>query len=116
LSHAHYGDRYVKFISKFYFMLLCPGRLGFEYLKYTECAYSGCIPVGKKPKTFFELNQELFFEINENDIQSSVSELFKISHSTLEYTANGYRNWMRENRNPCVLNSILLSRLNEYER
>jgi|688.fasta_scaffold131060_3 hypothetical protein len=111
LNHGYFGDKYINLLSQHYFMLLCPGRLKFEFLKYSECAYAGCVALGKKPISLSDLPDELFFNIDENDIQGSVKKLFQISLQELEQMASGYRQWMRINRNPEYLNRLLLKQL-----
>lgn len=112
LNHNYIGDNYIKLLGQYYFMLLCPGRLNFEFLKYSECAYSGCVPVGHKPFSFTKLPNELFFEVDESDIRGSVRKLFQIPYKNLELMANGYRQWMQQHRNPEYLNNLLISQIN----
>ena len=114
LKHKYIGDNYIYLLSKYRFMLLCPGILHFEFLKYSECAYAGCVPVGKKPLSFNNLPAEYFFEIDENNIRYSLNKLFQIPYDELEKMASSYRNWMRKNRNPEHLNKLLLSQLDDY--
>src|SRR5271167_2430737 len=39
-------DNFVKFISGYKYFFVDPSRADLEFLKYTECAYAGCVPVG----------------------------------------------------------------------
>jgi len=39
-------DDFVKFISGYKYFFVDPSRANLEFLKYTECAYAGCVPVG----------------------------------------------------------------------
>src|SRR5271157_5103329 len=39
-------DDFVKFISGYKYFFVDPSRANLEFLKYTECAYAGCLPVG----------------------------------------------------------------------
>lgn len=45
-QQACIGDRFVAHLARYRFMLLCPSRASAELLKYAECAYAGCAPVG----------------------------------------------------------------------
>lgn len=111
LTHNYINENYIKLIAQHYFMLLTPSRINYELLKYSECAYGGSIPIGKKPLSFGDLPNELFFEVDENDIRGSINRLFEIPYKDLEFMANGYRQWMRINRNPEYLNRLLLLQL-----
>lgn len=114
LNHQFIGNSYINFLSNYYFMLLCPGRLSFEYLKYSECAYGGCIPIGKKPSSFKDLPNEYFFDIDEDNIRASLKKLFSLDKNYLENIAIGYRSWMQSNRSPEHLTSLLLSKIKVY--
>jgi len=39
-------DDFVKYISGYKYFFVDPSRANLEFLKYTECAYAGCVPVG----------------------------------------------------------------------
>ncbi|MGO9931347.1 MAG: hypothetical protein ACLPV8_05995 [Steroidobacteraceae bacterium] len=39
-------DEFVKFIGGYKYFFVDPSRANLEFLKYTECAYAGCVPVG----------------------------------------------------------------------
>jgi hypothetical protein len=39
-------DDFVKFIAGYKYFFVDPSRANLEFLKYTECAYAGCVPVG----------------------------------------------------------------------
>jgi hypothetical protein len=69
------------------------------------------VGIGKKPLSFGDLPNELFFEVDENDIRGSINRLFEIPYKDLEFMANGYRQWMRINRNPEYLNRLLFLQL-----
>lgn len=45
-QQACIGNRFVAHLARYRFMLLCPSRASAELLKYGECAYAGCAPVG----------------------------------------------------------------------
>jgi len=55
--HHLIGPRYIQHLSQFRFMFLSPSRCGLEFLKYSECAYARCVPVGVPPNSF-SINQK----------------------------------------------------------
>lgn len=111
LMHNYINQKYIDLIAQHCFMLVTPSRINYELLKYSECAYGGSVPVGKKPSSFNHMPSNLFFEIDENDIHSSINKLFRIPYQDLKLMANGYRQWMRDNRNPKYLNTLLFLQL-----
>ena len=46
-----YGREYIDFLSSHSMMFLCPSRSEVEFMKYRECAYAGCMPVGGTPES-----------------------------------------------------------------
>jgi hypothetical protein len=46
LRHDLIFDGFVKFIGGYKYFFVDPSRADLEFLKYTECAYAGCVPVG----------------------------------------------------------------------
>jgi hypothetical protein len=44
--HSLIFDDFVKFIAGYKYFFVDPSRANLEFLKYTECAYAGCVPVG----------------------------------------------------------------------
>jgi len=46
LRHNLIFDDFIKFISGYKYFFVDPSRANLEFLKYTECAYAGCVPVG----------------------------------------------------------------------
>ncbi len=109
LKHEYFGNKYIDFLSNNFSMLVSPGRLGLEFLKYSECAYAGCVPVGQKPKAFSDLSNSSFFSINESNIRKSVENLFSTPLHELSEISLSYRVWMRKNRSSEKLNAKLLS-------
>jgi hypothetical protein len=47
LRHNLIFDNFVKFIGGYKYFFVDPSRADLEFLKYTECAYAGCVPVGQ---------------------------------------------------------------------
>jgi hypothetical protein len=55
-------DDFVKFISGYKYFFVDPSRANLEFLKYTECAYAGCLPVGTPAASLPAAAQQLVLE------------------------------------------------------
>jgi hypothetical protein len=55
-------DDFVKFISGYKYFFVDPSRADLEFLKYTECAYAGCLPVGTPAASLPAAAQQLVLE------------------------------------------------------
>jgi hypothetical protein len=55
-------DNFVKFISGYKYFFVDPSRADLEFLKYTECAYAGCVPVGQPAASLPEAARQLVME------------------------------------------------------
>jgi hypothetical protein len=55
-------DDFVKFIAGYKYLFVCPSRANLEFLKYTECAYAGCVPVGAPATSLPSAAQKLFLD------------------------------------------------------
>ena len=51
LKHAVVHERYIDHAAGFTHFFLCPSRYQVELMKYVECAYAGCVPIGEPPKS-----------------------------------------------------------------
>ena len=52
LVHQHIGDRFVALLAGYRFMFVSGSRCALEFLKYRECAYARCVPVGFPRRPF----------------------------------------------------------------
>ncbi len=94
ITHA----RFVDFAARFTHFFLCGTRYNVELMKYVECAYAGCVPVGV-PATSLNAAVGHFFlpyAARAFDLLRDVSQPIK----ALEERATGYRAAMRELRSP----------------
>lgn len=106
-QHAHrvVGALFVEHLSLFKYMLLCPTRCKIELLKFYECAYAGCMPVGEPPLSYPAEIAGMFLPLR---------PAFFVS-DTLNIIRNGYdagkvytfRDFLRKTRSPECLNTIL---------
>jgi hypothetical protein len=55
-------DDFVKFISGYKYFFVDPSRANLEFLKYTECAYAGCVPVGASATSLPAAAQKLVLD------------------------------------------------------
>lgn len=62
LRHNLIFDGFVKFISGYKYFFVDPSRANLEFLKYTECAYAGCMPVGAPAASLPAAAQQLVME------------------------------------------------------
>jgi hypothetical protein len=62
LRHSLLHDEYVKFLAGYKYCFICPSRADLEFLKFTECASAGCVPIGKPASSLPQAARELFLE------------------------------------------------------
>ncbi|NMF56640.1 hypothetical protein [Pseudanabaena yagii] len=113
LVHDIIGNKYIEYLSKYIFMFISPSRCGLEFLKYSECAYARCVPVGKAPLSFSPKLKEFFLELNFDDLYRSIKYIFSIPLSDLEHISKNYYLTYLKERNPKLLNSLLDEFLDE---
>ncbi len=113
LVHEIIGDKYIEYLSQFMFMFISPSRCGLEFLKYSECAYAHCVPVGKSPLSFSPQLKKFFIELNFDDLYRSIKRIFSMPVSELEDLSKQYYLTYQQERNPELLNSQLDNFLEE---
>lgn len=102
-KHTFIKDRFVQYLSQYKYMLLCPSRCGIEFLKFNECAYAGCIPVGIPPNSYPEDIKSLFLELNPDKlVQDSLRIIFRKHAKT---NVHKLRLFLHETRNADNLNN-----------
>ena len=116
LLHNIIGDKYIEYLAQFKFMFVSPSRCGLEFLKYSECAYARCVPVGKPPLSFSPLLKDLFLELDFDNLTRSLKRIFSIPISELEDLADKYHFHLSQERNPALLNARLDEFLQEVTR
>ena len=87
-------------------MFLCPSRCNLEFMKYRECAYAGCVPVGKLPYPLTSQAPIVKWDTTKN-IQLFIKALFESRNDILEISKK-YREFFKKNRNPELLNRQLI--------
>lgn len=105
--HKITGDHYLRFLARHSFMYLEPSRESLEFLKYSECAYAGCVPAGQAPETFPDELRELISPIKSSSLPGDLRRLAATPVAMREQTAQAYRDGLRRLRNPQTLNVAL---------
>lgn len=102
-SLALTGDRYLEYLSGFKLMLICPGRSNLEFMKFRECAYAGCVPVGMPADGLPQDAADCIIPMNWERFPEKLARLRGYSDLELEEMAFRYRNAMRMHRNPSMM-------------
>ncbi len=103
------GTSYIDWLSQYMFMLVTPGRIDYELLKYGECALAGCVPVGILPSSMPSFLPCI--STPDHSLKDVFHILKSISVIEAESMACEYRKWFRENRNPTRLKEHLKNQI-----
>lgn len=106
-THAIKGDAFIRWMARHQMCFLCPGRCGFEFLKYRECAYAGCAPVGAVPKTVSKDVSRQIVPLDWTDYRSKRDTLLRMRPEELYARATAYRAAFARDRDPAVLRENL---------
>ncbi len=101
LRHNLIFDRFIAHAAGFTHLFLCPTRYRVELMKYVECAYAGCVPIGQLPRS---LEAELADTLISwsGTTRELVGELWA-DRSVMADRAARYRAVMRRLRDPAEL-------------
>ena len=94
------GSRYINYLARHSMMFLCPSRSKVELLKYRECAYAGCMPVGLAPDALPGKAKSSFVTITPQCFSANFNLLTRMNVSEVREHAQDYRKAMRANRMP----------------
>lgn len=100
--NATIKSAYTQYLANFKFMLLCPSRCGIEFLKFNECAYAGCIPVGTPPNFYPSEIKELFIDFERTHFYMDLFKILLKKHNT--NSVQKLREYLYMTRNPDILN------------
>lgn len=115
LQHATVREAYTGFLSNYKFMFLSPSRFDLEFAKYAECAYAGCVPLGKPASSMTGPMKEAFLGIDQNRITASaIRNMFRYNDRELQERAAQYRQAFRKDRDPALLNKSLAEFFSAY--
>lgn len=94
------GSQYISYLARHSMMYLCPSRCGIELLKYRECAYAGCMPVGLAPDSLPKEAIDAFIPITPQCFSANLKLIASMNPSEVRERAQVYRNAMRSHRMP----------------
>lgn len=97
-------------------MFITPSRCDCEFLKYSECAAAGCLPVGKACSSLPEQAKENMVEIDSTSIGKSIKKIFSIPVDEVKEMAQNYRNIMIKERSKDILNNMLNEFVKNYKK
>lgn len=107
LKHQAVGPAFVDRLTQYRGMVLDPARCGLEFLKYRECAYAGCVPVGELPDSLREAVRDYVAPLRPSHLWRDVRRLLSMSVTEAADRAAGYRAVLRRIRHPAVLEATL---------
>ncbi len=110
-EHSIIKDKYIAYLSKFKYMLLCPGRCNIEFMKFNECAYAGCIPVGLPPNSYPEDIKNLFLKLRLSNFYSDLLNIFLTKNKS--HNVKKLRDYLSKTHDPNLLNAHLITFVNE---
>lgn len=106
--HSITGDRYIAHLAKFRFMLTTGAADREEFLKYSECGYAGCLPVGEVPQSFSEALAGCVMQIDATlPIAGQLSAIVRMSADEWQDRSTRYRKLLRVERDPERLQRLL---------
>ncbi len=106
-THSITGDDFVAWMARHQMCFLCPGRCSFEFLKYRECAYAGCTPVGGAPKTMSAQVAHQIVPLDWHDYRAKRDALLSMRPEKLYDRAIAYREGFARDRDPALLRDKL---------
>ena len=93
--------RFIEHAARFTHFFLCPSRYRVELMKFSECAYAGCVPIGEAPNSLRDEVGDCFVTYSGHALQL-VKELTQDRDAMLA-RATEYRRIMRVLRDPVRL-------------
>ena len=107
--HNITGANYIKHLASYRFMYLEPSRDELEFLKYSECAYAGCVPAGRKAPTLPAIAQQQVQALESNFLCRDLQRLEALSVGECEQLAKQYRETLARERDAATLSRQLLA-------
>lgn len=103
------GDSFIAWMAQFRFFYLCPGRCRLEFVKYRECAYAGCVPIGVPPKTMTPQTSKHMLPLDWTDYENQRNRILKIKKTDAMERAKNFRQAFAKDRDPQSLRERLVS-------
>jgi hypothetical protein len=107
--HEVIGEQYIRYLSRFEMMLLCPSRFEIELQKVRECGYAGCCPVGLAASTFTPEMVAPVVRLSTQTWRSDVRQLRALTPGECRARAMEFRAALRRDRDPDALRNGLFS-------
>ncbi|WP_412467657.1 hypothetical protein [Pedobacter sp. KLB.chiD] len=113
-AHKFVADKFISYLSGYKFMLLCGSRCNIEFLKFHECAYAGCMPIGEAPTCYPNEIKSLFKKISPITIFfSALKVIANWEERNHIEVVEKYRDFLRNSRNQAVLHQSFLDQLRQ---
>lgn len=103
--HEIIHERYIDYAARFTHFFLCPSRYSVELMKYVECAYAGCVPIGEPPHSLKPHLLPCLLPCTGRT--SHLLSAIMAGREEMMARAAEYRRIMRTLRDPATLNSAL---------
>ncbi len=107
LKHPIVGEAYLRLLATYRFMFLSGSRFELEFLKYRECGYAGCVPVGFAPATFADDLRECVQPLDLTRPVRSLFALLRRPEAELVAVAARFAELQARDRAPSLLNARL---------
>lgn len=101
-AHSFVKNKFITFLSHSKYMLMCPSDYGIELLKFHECAYAGCIPVGQAPDSYPPEIRDLFLRLRPDHLLSDVLRIIFRAHDNNSVSI--FRTYLHRTHNADTLN------------
>lgn len=108
------GDAFIAWMAGYQTCFLCPGRCGFEFLKYRECAYAGCAPLGAAPKTMSPDVARQIVPLDWTDYAGKRDAFLRMPPEELYQRAKAYREGFARDRDPARLRKKLCTEVAQW--
>jgi hypothetical protein len=108
------GDAFIAWMAGYQTCFLCPGRCGFEFLKYRECAYAGCAPLGAAPKTMSPDLARQIVPLDWTDYTDKRDAFLRMPQEELYQRAKAYREGFARDRDPAKLREKLCAEVAQW--
>lgn len=108
------GDAFIAWMAGYQTCFLCPGRCGFEFLKYRECAYAGCAPLGAAPKTMSPDLARHIVPLDWTDYAGKRDAFLRMPPEELYQRAKAYREGFARDRDPARLRKKLCAEVAQW--
>lgn len=114
LKHNIFGEKYVRYLSEYKFYVTLPTYFNLEFLKYSECAEAGCVPIGTTPAT---MPDNIIYNLHPQDTNNwnnSIRKLFTKTDEELYEMATNYRTFFKKNRNISLLKETIINKCKSF--